>query len=200
VSRTGRRKSGPGEDVPRSWLPVPNLQDLPDDMRAICEEELGSRGFVPFVIRYLALRPGFFRAWDQAMAEVMEGRSELSPAQREMIAVVVSAVNGCHYCSASHGAALLELTGDRALVATLRANVELADVDESERAMLRFALKLTRHANAATREDLLTLRAAGLSDETIFDVVATTGLFNMTNRVASALGWRPNAEYLDGLG
>ena len=66
----------------------------------------------------------------------MRGESGLSKAQREMIAVVVSAANRCHYCIVSHSAALRKLTGDPDLVDRLATGWKYAELDVKERAML----------------------------------------------------------------
>jgi uncharacterized peroxidase-related enzyme len=60
-----------------------------------------------------------------------------------------------------------------------------------DRAMLCFAVKLTRTPAAMTEADVAALRAHGLSDEAIHDVVQITALFNYYNRLADGLGIDP---------
>jgi len=129
----------------------------------------------------------------------MRGDSGLSKEQREMIAVVVSTINRCHYCMVSHGAALRKLTGDPVLVEQLRTNYKYADVDPRERAMLDFAVKLTEESHRASEQDVDALREAGWGDEDIMDITEVAAMFNFTNRLASGLGWLPNEEFV-GLG
>jgi uncharacterized peroxidase-related enzyme len=61
--------------------------------------------------------------------------------------------------------------------------------------MLDFAWKLTSEPAALGEADRAALRAAGLGEEEIFDLVETIGFFNMSNRVASGLDIMPNREY-----
>ncbi len=63
------------------------------------------------------------------------------------------------------------------------------------KAALDYARKLTLRPSEMTEADVDTLRAAGWSDEDVMDVAEVTGLFNMSNRMASGLGWAPNPEY-----
>jgi len=133
--------------------------------------------------------------WWSYYDELMRGESELTKAQREMIALVVSTQNRCHYCIVSHGAALRKLTEDPALVDTLASNYKYAPLDERERAMLDYAVKLTEESSRCTEADVQRLREADWSDEGILDIAQVAAMFNFTNRLASGLGWQPNVEY-----
>jgi uncharacterized peroxidase-related enzyme len=129
------------------------------------------------------------------MDELLKGASGLTDAQREMIGVVVSSTNRCHYCMTSHSAVLRQLTGDPVLVDQLLHNYRHAHLDERERGMLDFAVKVTEAAYRCTEADVDELRRLGWSDEDIMDIAEVTAMFNLTNRMANALGWMPNAEY-----
>jgi uncharacterized peroxidase-related enzyme len=61
--------------------------------------------------------------------------------------------------------------------------------------MLDYALKLTLHPTEMLESDVGALRDAGWSDEDVMDIAEVTGMFNLTNRMASGLGWEPNPEY-----
>lgn len=112
-----------------------------------------------------------------------------------MIAVVVSSENGCDYCLASHSAYLREISGDPVLPDVLAANYRRAHLAPRERALLDFAVKMTQDSATMSPDDLIPLRAVGLSDEAIFEAAQVAAMFNFTNRLANALGWKPNEEY-----
>jgi uncharacterized peroxidase-related enzyme len=80
-----------------SWLRVPDEQQIPDEVKALWARPLEKMGFVPNVLKILALRPGHLLGWWAYYDNLMRGPSNLSKAQREMIAVVVSTANRCHY-------------------------------------------------------------------------------------------------------
>jgi len=178
------------------WLQVPAEDEVGDDVRELWSKPLEKLGFVPNVLRVYAIRPRHLRLWNDFYDDLMRGESGLTKAQREMIAVVVSAANRCHYCVVSHSAALRKLTGDPVLVEQLATNHAYARVEPKERAMLDFAVKLTERPSSCTEADVEALRGAGWTDEDVMDIAQVAAMFNFTNRLASGLGWRPNDEYV----
>ena len=179
-----------------SWLRVPAQDEAPPGVKALFDKASERLGFLPNVLRVYALRPRHLELWNALYDDLMRGDSGLTKPQREMIAVVVSTANRCHYCMVSHGAFLRKLTGDPVLVEQLRTNYKYADLEPRERAMLDFAVKLTEQSSRCTEEDIEALREAGWADEDIMDITEVTAMFNFTNRLASGLGWVPNDEFV----
>jgi uncharacterized peroxidase-related enzyme len=176
-------------------LHVPPEDEVPDEVKELWAKPLEKLGFVPNVLRVFALRPAHLLAWWGYYDELLRGESGLTKAQREMIAVVVSATNRCHYCIVSHTAALRKLTEDPELVDQLATGYKYAPLDDRDRAMLDFAVKLTEESDRCGDEDIQALREAGWNDEEIMDIAQVAAMFNFTNRLASGLGWVPNREY-----
>jgi uncharacterized peroxidase-related enzyme len=182
--------------VPRlSWLRVPADDEVSPEVKELWAKPFERLGFVPNVLRIFALRPAHLVRWWNHYEELLRGDSGLSKEQREMIAVVVSVTNRCHYCIVSHSAALRKLTGDPVLVDQLATGYKYAEIEPRERTMLDFAVKLTVAAHECGEADLDVLRAAGWSDEDVFDIAEVAAMFNFTNRLASGMGWRPNEEF-----
>lgn len=179
-----------------SWLRVPAEEEAPAGVQELYDKANEKLGFVPNVLRVYALRPRHLELWNTFYDDLMRGDSTLTRPQREMIAVVVSTVNRCHYCIVSHSAYLRKLTGDPVLVEQLRTNYKYAGVEPRERAMLDFAVKLTEQSAACTEADVEVLREVGWSDEDVMDIAEVTAMFNFTNRLASGLGWVPNDEFV----
>jgi uncharacterized peroxidase-related enzyme len=178
-----------------AWVRVPGEADVPDEVAALWQRAEEKLGFVPNVLRTWALRPEHLLRWRKYMDELLKGESGLTEAEREMIGTVVSATNRCHYCVTSHSAQVRLLTGDAILADQLSVNHRHANLPPKERAMLDFAVKVTEESHRCTEDDLDVLREAGWSDEDVMDIVEVTAVFNLTNRMASALGWVPNDEY-----
>jgi len=178
-----------------TWLRTPDESELPDDVLALFAPPREKLGFVPNVLRLFALRPSHLVLWDAHYNELMKGESGLSKAEREMIAVVVSVANECRYCISSHSAALRKLTKDPALADAIAADHTMAPLEPRLRAMLDYAHKLTLRPTEMTADDVAALREAGWGDEDVMDIAEVTGMFNLTNRMASGLGWEPNPEY-----
>ncbi len=158
----------------------------------VCQEKLG---MVPNVLRAYAFDIDKLNAFTGMYNDLMLAGSGLTKLEREMIAVVVSAVNRCFYCLTAHGAAVRALSGDPKLGEMLVMNWRVADLDTRQHAMLHFAEKMTKASSEITEEDRQALRDAGFSDRDIWDIANVAGFFNMTNRVASATDMRPNDDY-----
>jgi uncharacterized peroxidase-related enzyme len=157
-----------------------------------CEEKLG---FVPNVLRAYAFNNAKLEAFIMMADDLMLGESALSKTEREMIAVAVSAVNHCHYCLTSHGAALRQRSGDPELSEIIAQNYRAADLGPRHEAMLDFCIKLTEAPDKIREADREGLRRAGFSDRDIWDIAAVAGFYNMTNRLAAAVDMKPNREY-----
>ncbi|MBX9588247.1 MAG: peroxidase-related enzyme [Hyphomonadaceae bacterium] len=157
-----------------------------------CEEKLG---FVPNVFRAYAFDNVKLKAFIQMADDLMLGDSGLSKTEREMIAVTVSAINHCHYCLTSHGAALRQRGKDPELGEVIAQNYRAAGLDRRQKAMLDFASKLTETPDKIEESDRAALRQAGFSDRDIWDIAAVAGFYNMSNRLAAAADIRPNREY-----
>jgi uncharacterized peroxidase-related enzyme len=127
----------------------------------------------------------------------MRGPSGLSKTQREMIAVVISAESRCPYCHAAHAAALRLRTKDAALVDRLAVNYRQVELDPRDRAMLDFAVKLTKTPDQCGQGDVQCLREVGYTDEDILHIVEVTAIFNYNVRLATATGLFPNVGYHD---
>ena len=178
-----------------TWLRVPIKDELPEAVLDLWAPSFEKLGFVPNVLRLYALRPNHLLAWNAHYEELMKGDSGLAKAEREMIAVVVSVANECAYCTAAHSAALRKLTKDPVLADAIAADHRSAAVEPRVRAMLDYAVKLTVRPKEMTEADVQALRAAGWTDDDVMDIAEVTGMFNMSNRMASGLGWAPNPEY-----
>lgn len=159
---------------------------------AKCEEKLG---FVPNVFKAYAFDSTKLKTFMAMADELMLGESGLSKLEREMIAVAVSAINHCHYCLTSHGAAVRQRAGDPEMGELIAQNYRAAELPRRQKAMLDFAAKLTETPAKVEEEDREHLRRAGFSDRDIWDISAVAGFYNMSNRVAAAADIRPNREY-----
>ncbi len=178
-----------------SALPLPTADEVPEGVRRLWEKSREAFGFVPNVFVAQAYNGEQFQAWWNYFNLLVNKEGHLSNAERELIAVVVSAVNRCTYCAVSHGAALRHYTGDPVTSDLVGVNWRQADLSQREAALAAYAEKLTSHPAEVTPEDLAPLREAGLDDHEILEAVQVVGMFNMTNRVSTALAMVPNAEY-----
>ncbi len=178
-----------------SWFPVPEQADLPPDLRSLFAKARERLGFVPNVFRVYAFRPQRLGAWFAHYRQLHEPSEHLSAADREMIAVVVSAANRCLYCLVAHGAALRENLGDPVLGERVSYDWRRAGLDPRRAAICAYAEKLTLHPHEVTRADLQTLLDVGLTLEEAWDVAEIAAMYNFTNRMAMATNMLPNEQY-----
>ncbi len=185
----------PHSEPPASWFPLLEKEQMDPEVRALLEKAEERLGFCPNVFRAWAWRPSRFLKWFAHYNELMTGPSGLSRANREMIAVVVSMQNKCIYCLTSHGSSLRALTGDPVLADRITLDYRRAGLEPRERAMLDYALKITREMEDCSPEDIAALKQHGFSDEDVWDIAEVASMFNFTNRLAAATGQMPNREY-----
>lgn len=180
--------------------PFPDLNTLPEDIRARILEVQEKAGFIPNVFLGLARRPAEWRAFfayhDALMMPETVGReSGLTKGEREMIVTTTSAANQCLYCVVAHGA-ILRIYEKKPLVADqVAVNYRKADISPRQRAMLDFAMKVCQRSHEIDDSDFATLHAHGFSDEDAWDIAAITAFFGLSNRVASFSGMQPNPEF-----
>ncbi|MBY6157707.1 peroxidase-related enzyme [Pseudooceanicola nitratireducens] len=184
----------PSKDQPTA-LDLPMVDPLPEKTQKyfdICQDKLG---MVPNVLKAHAFDIDKLNAFTALYNDLMLGDSGLTKLERELIAVVVSSINGCFYCLTAHGAAVRELSGDPKLGEMMVMNYRVADLDPKQRVMLDFAAKVTEASREIEEADRQLLRDHGWSDRDIWDIINVAAFFNMTNRVASATDMRPNDDY-----
>ncbi len=179
-----------------SRYPVPELKDLPEDMRTRILEVQEKAGFVPNVFLALAHRPAEWRAFMAYHdALLVKDTGSLSKGEREMVIVATSAANQCLYCVVAHGA-ILRIHEKKPLVADqVAVNYRKADITPRQRAMLDFAMKVCTASHTLDDADFAALRAHGFSDDDAWDIGAITAFFGLSNRMANLSGMRPNDEF-----
>ncbi len=179
-----------------SRYPVPELADLPEDMRQRILEVQEKAGFVPNVFLALAHRPAEWRAFVAYHdALLLKDSGSLSKGEREMIIVATSAANQCLYCVVAHGA-ILRIYEKKPLVADqVAVNYRKADITPRQKAMLDFAMKVSQRSHEVDEADFAMLRSHGFDDEDIWDIGAISAFFGLSNRMANLTGMRPNDEF-----
>ena len=180
--------------------PQPDINTLPEDIRAKIMEVQEKSGFIPNVFLGFARRPAEWRAFfayhDALMAPESVGRtSNLTKGDREMIVTTTSAANHCLYCVVAHGA-ILRIHEKKPLVADqVAVNYRKADITPRQRAMLDFAMKVCLHSDEIEDADFARLQTHGFNDEDAWDIAAITAFFGLSNRMASFSNMLPNPEF-----
>ena len=178
-----------------SRYPVPDITDLPDDLKSTILAVQEKTGFVPNVFLTLAHRPDELRAFIAYHDALMLRESGLSIAEKEMIVVATSNDNGCQYCVIAHGAILRVRAKSSTIADQVAINFRKADITPRQKAMLEFALKVSKDSRSVSEDDFVELHGHGFSEEDIWDIAAITAFFGMSNRMANFTSMRPNDEF-----
>jgi uncharacterized peroxidase-related enzyme len=176
-------------------FPTPALDKLPDDIRDRILAVQNKSGFVPNVFLTLAYRPDEFRAFFAYHDALMDKDSGLTKAEREMIVVATSSANQCHYCVIAHGAILRIRAKNPQIADQIAVNYRKADITARQRAMLDFAMKVSRAAEEISEQDFAEVSRHGFSNDDIWDIAAISAFFALSNRMANVTGMRPNDEF-----
>ena len=188
-------KQGQKQNLTKLNLEYNGKKDGEDQVKnylTIVNEKIG---FIPNVLAAFAKFPKQFEGFTKLYNSLMLGESGLTKLEREMIAVTVSSENHCFYCLVAHGSAVRELSNDPQLGERIAANFRSAELPEKQLELLNFTKKLTRDPSEISESDRIKLREVGYTDRDIWDISAIVGLFNMTNRLASATEMEPNDNY-----
>ena len=188
-------KQGQKGNLTKLDLDYEGTKDGEDQVKNYLEIVQQKLGFIPNVLAAFAKFPKQFEGFTKLYNALMLGESGLTKLEREMIAVTVSSENHCFYCLVAHGSAVRELSNDPQLGERIAANFRSAELPKKQEELLNFTKKLTKDPSEIGENDRKKLRDAGYTDRDIWDISAIVGLFNMTNRLASATEMEPNNNY-----
>ena len=178
-----------------SRFPVPDIEELPDDIRERIEAVQEKSGFIPNVFLALACRPDEFRAFFAHHDALMEKDSGLTKAEREMIVVATSSANSCHYCVIAHGAILRIRAKNPLLADQIAVNYLKADITPRQRAMLDFAMRVSQESASVAQAHIDAVLAEGFTLDDVWDIGAVAAFFALSNRMANMTAMRPNDEF-----
>ena len=188
-------KQGQKGNLTKLDLDYEGTKDGEDQVKNYLEIVQQKLGFIPNVLAAFAKFPKQFEGFTKLYNALMLGESGLTKLEREMIAVTVSSENHCFYCLVAHGSAVRELSNDPQLGERIAANFRSAELPKKQEELLNFTKKLTKDPSEICENDRKKLRNVGYTDRDIWDISAIVGLFNMTNRLASATEMEPNDNY-----
>lgn len=182
-----------------AFIDIIEPEEATGSLKQIYSELKKKRGKLAQVHKIQSLKPESITAHMDLYMSVMFSQSPLSRAQREMMAVVVSAANDCEYCQQHHGQALNHYWKDRGRVAQLREDYNKLDLNNVDKRLCQLAKILTKNPNGVDEDKhLQPLKNTGLSDRAILDAVLVISYFNFVNRMVLGLGVETNEEEMQG--
>lgn len=168
-------------------------------LKEIYDDLIKKRGKLADVHKIQSLCPESIVAHMDLYLEIMFSKSELTRAEREMMAVVVSVANGCEYCQMHHAQALNHYWKNDEKIKRLRTDFEDANLTNRELVLCSFANLLTVNPEAYRNEKYLTpVKKIGITDYGILDATLVIAYFNFVNRIVLALGLEVSDEEMKG--
>ncbi|MCH8960310.1 MAG: peroxidase-related enzyme [Bacteroidetes bacterium] len=182
-----------------AWIQIIDEDEATGELKAIYDDLTQRRGKMSNIMRVHSLHPAAMQAHMDLYLKIMFSRSGgLRRADRELIATVVSATNGCPYCVNHHAEALQFYWKDEARVEQVKQDYRALDLPDKTRAMLDYAVRLTEKPSSVTEDDVEAMRRVGFSDAAILDINLITSYFNFVNRIAEGLGVAFDPEEMTG--
>lgn len=186
-------------DTQISRLDVPEIDALPVELQRQIRAIERQVGYIPNWVRAFALGGAHAARFNEYILGLLDPNTGLLPyADRELIATVSSAENGCSYCRLNHAVSLGDALGDRKL--GTRIAVDYRDVREltpRQRVLADFAATLSVRPGDVSDDDLSALRNLGLDDAAIYEAIQVVAAFAAANRFSIALQVRPDDQFFD---
>ena len=171
-----------------AWIKIIDEENAEDSLKEQYDQLIEPWGGVDNILKIHSLNPESLAAHVKLYKTLMYGKSPLRRTDREMIAVVVSAINQCHYWIVHHGEGLLKLTKDESLVNQLKTDYTLANISNKQMVMLNYAAKLTERPADIFKRDIEQLREVWFKDRSILDINQIVAYYAFVNRIADGLG------------
>jgi uncharacterized peroxidase-related enzyme len=162
-----------------------------DEADAWAEAQTARWGYLPNYAAVFGSRPDVARAWTALNAAVSGG---MDRRRFELATIAAARALGSTYCTAAHSKVLRDACGDEATMKALADDPAGASLDDTDRAVVTFAAKVARRASEIGQDDIDGLRAVGLSDNDIADVIFAVGARCFFATVLDAAGAEPDHQ------
>jgi uncharacterized peroxidase-related enzyme len=170
--------------------PIPE-EDAEGATAEMYAADLDEDGYVANSTKAFGHRPAVFAAWRQLGSTI---GGSMDRRRYELATVAAARVLRSGYCSLAHGKVLAEqFLGAERTIALATGAVDALDPLDAE--IVRFATLVTREPASVRASDMERLRALGLSDEEILDVVLAAAARCFFSTVLEALGVQADPAY-----
>jgi uncharacterized peroxidase-related enzyme len=155
------------------------------ELREWTDDQAARWGYVPNYAAAFASRPEVARAWSALGAAVGNG---MDRRRFELATIAAARALRSTYCTAAHSKFLRDACGDEATMLSIAADPEGTALDATDRAVMKFARKVALDASSVSQADVDELRAVGLSDNDMADIVFAVAARSFFTRVLDGLG------------
>ena len=128
---------------------------------------------------------------------ILRSDSELTVAERELIAAYVSSLNDCHYCFSAHRDHAKAWGIPAEVFGEMQIDLDHPGITERMRSVLAFARRLTVDPPGTAMADAQAVYDAGFSEEGLFDIISVTALYNFMNRLLEGVGIKKHVRVME---
>ncbi|MGM0405834.1 MAG: peroxidase-related enzyme [Thermoplasmatota archaeon] len=171
-----------------SWIKEIEKEDAQGELREIYDDIEKKRGKLSNIMKVHSLNPAAMKSHMDLYYSIMFKDRSLSREECEVIAVLVSKLNGCDYCITHHIEALSAYWKDEEKLDEFVEDFRNVEIDDKMITMLEFVEKLTSEPSTVGKEDIEKLRTSGFNDKAILNIDLVASYFNFVNRIAMGLG------------
>jgi uncharacterized peroxidase-related enzyme len=181
-----------------AWIKQIEENEAEGKLKEVYEKILEKRGKLANIMKIHSLDSESMQNHLDLYTSIMFNKSGLNREEKELVAVVVSALNNCAYCINHHAEALKHYWNDDEKISALISDYKSLDFPIRIHAILNYAEKLTLTPSLVNEYDIQNLRIHNLTDEDILNLNSVVSYFNFVNRIATGLGVDYNEEEIKG--
>ncbi len=167
------------------FIPAVHEDDASDELAEYYAGQRSAWGFLPNYAACFASRPDVGRAWNSLNSTIRGG---MDRRRFELATIAAARELRSSYCTAAHAKFLRDVCGDGASLTAIAEDPTGALLPEPDRAVFEFATKVARDASSITEADVERLRAVGLADAEVADVVFAVAARAFFTKVLDGLG------------
>lgn len=151
---------------------------------------------IPGIRQLFAFRPETCQPLREIAQILLVNDSDLTRAEREIIAAYVSYLNQCSFCCSCHTAIAVELLDGRDdILQAVKQDFTKAQISDKLKALLIIAAKVQKDARTVSEQDIIEAHKHGATDLEIHDTVLISALFCLYNKYVDGLGaWTPEDQ------
>ena len=167
------------------FIEVPEEAALGPEATEWYRRQRDSWGYLPNYAPAFALRPDVAEAWNGLNGSI---RHHMDRRRFELVTIAAAREYRSTYCTAAHSKFMRDDCGDEATMRALAADPSGASLDATDRAIVALAAKVARDASSVTADDVDVLRAHGLGEDEIVDIVLAASARSFFTKVLDGLG------------
>ena len=175
--------------------PIP-VEEAADAVADMYSADRSRWGFLPEFTEVFSHHPDAYAAWSQLIGAI---RGQMDSRRCELVTVAAARALRSSYCTTAHGKILADRWYEPEEVIALVADHHTAGIDAVDVAIMDFATNVATDPTAISESDVDHLRALGLSERDILDVVLAVAARCFFATVIESMGAQPDRELLDPL-